>query len=80
MLNTTTMLILELKKTKRSMFSRSNFGMSCPGLNTKSKVHLYKTICLPTLLYGVDCLSVIVNNVSKIKSAQGNVIFFKLLA
>ena len=53
------------------MFSISNIGMSYPGLNTKSKVHLYKTICLPTLLYGVDCLSVSVNNVPKIHSGQG---------
>ena len=47
--------------------------MSYPGLNTKSKVHLYKTIYLPTLLYGVDCLSVSVNNVPKIHSVQGNI-------
>jgi len=47
--------------------------MSYPGLNTNSKFHLYKTICLPVLLYGVDCLSVSVNNVSKIQSAQGNI-------
>jgi len=47
--------------------------MSYPGLNTKSKVHLYKTICLSTLLYGVDCLYVSVNNVAKIQSVQDNI-------
>ena len=47
--------------------------MSYPGLNTKSKVHLYKTICLPTLLYGVDCLSASVNNFANIQSAQDNI-------
>jgi len=62
-----------IQKVKRSMFSISNIGMSYPGLNTKSKVHLYKTICLPTLLCGVHCLSVSVNNVAKIQSAQGNI-------
>ena len=45
--------------------------MSYQSLNRKGKVHLYKTICLPTLLYGVDCLSVSVNNVPKIHSGQG---------
>jgi len=30
-----------IQKAKRSMFSISNIGMSYPGLNTKSKVHLY---------------------------------------
>jgi len=48
--------------------------MSYPGLNTKSQVILSKTIRLSTLLYGVDCLSVSVNNVSKIQSAQDNII------
>jgi len=62
-----------IKKAKRSMFSISNIGTSYPGLNTKSKVHLYKTIYLPTLLYGVDYLSVSVNNVTKIQSTQGNI-------
>ena len=62
-----------IQKAKRSMFSISNIGMSYPGLNTKSKVHLYKTICLPTLIYGMDCLSLSVNNVAKIQSAQGNI-------
>ena len=55
------------------MFAVSNIGMSYPGLNTKRKVRLYKTIYLATLLYGVDCLSVSVNNVAKIQSAQGNI-------
>ena len=39
-----------MNKCKRSMFSLSNIGMSYPGLNTNSKVHLYKTICQPTLM------------------------------
>jgi len=62
-------VITRIQKPKWSMFSISNIGMSYPGLNTKSKVHLYKTICLPTLLYGVDCLSVSVNNVVNIQKA-----------
>jgi len=62
-----------IQKAKRSMFAINNIGMSYPGLNTKSKVHLYKTICLPTLVYGVDCLSVSANNVAKNQSAQGNI-------
>jgi len=63
-----------IQKAKRSMFSISNIGMSYPGLNTESNIHLYKTICSPTLLYGVDCLSVSVNNVAKIQSTQDNIV------
>ncbi len=43
-----------IKKCKRSMYSLSNDGMYHPGLNTTNKVHLFKTICKPTLMYGVD--------------------------
>jgi len=71
MLNTTITRIRIAKR--RSMFSIRNIGMSYPGLNTKSQVHLYKTICLATLLYGVDCLSTSVNNVANIQSTQGNI-------
>jgi len=34
-----------IQKAKRSMFSISNIGMSYPGLNTESNIHLYKAIC-----------------------------------
>ena len=40
------------------------------------KVHFYKTICYPTLLYGADCLSTSVNNVAKIHSAQDNIMTY----
>ena len=47
--------------------------MSYPGLNRKSKVHLYKTIRLPTVLSDVECLSASVNNFANIQSAQDNI-------
>ena len=38
----------KISKCKPSMYS----------LNTSSKVHLYTTICHPTLIYGMDSLNV----------------------
>ncbi len=60
-------------KCKRSMYSLSNVGMCYPGLKTESKVHLYKTTCLPTLMYGLDCISLTKRNIHDIQSAQGSV-------
>ena len=55
------------------MFSLSNIGMSYPGLNTNSKVHLYKTICQPTLMYGLDCLSLTKRNIDDVQATQGRI-------
>ena len=63
-----------MNKCKRSMFSPSNIGMSYPGLNTNSKVHLYKTICQPTLMYDLDCLSLTKRNIEDVQSTQGRII------
>ena len=62
-----------MNKCKRSMFSLSNIGMSYPGLNTNSKVHLYKTICQPTLMYGLDCLSLTKRNIDDVQVTQGRI-------
>ena len=45
-----------------SMFALSGIGMSYPVLNTLNKVNLFKSICRPTLMYGVDCLNLTKNN------------------
>ena len=45
-----------IQKCKRSMYSINTIGMAYPGLNTLSKTHLYKTICKPTLMYGIESL------------------------
>ena len=59
------------QKCKRSMFALSGIGMSYPGLDTLNKVNLFKSICRPTLMYGVDCLNISKNNLKDIQSTQG---------
>ena len=37
---------------RQPMYYLNNLGMCYPDLNTANKVHLYKSVCLPTLTYG----------------------------
>ena len=62
-----------IQKCTRSVYSLSNVGMCYPGLNTVSKVHLYKTICQPTLMYGSECLAINDKCVNGMQSAQGSI-------
>ena len=57
-----------------SMYSLNSIGFCYPGLNTSSKVHLYKTICHPTLSYGMDSLNVKNKCIKQLESTQGCVI------
>ena len=36
----------------------SNIGMCYPGLNFSSKMHLFRSVCQPILMYGVECLNI----------------------
>ena len=43
-------------KCRRDFYSLSNVGMNYPGLNNISNSQLYRSICLQTLPYGLDCI------------------------
>ena len=47
--------------------------MSYPGLNTSSKTRLYKSICMPSLTYGMDSLNLSSNCMKQLETAQGNI-------
>lgn len=63
-----------IQKCKRSMYSLSNIGMCYPGLSTEGKVHLYKTVCLPSLMYGLEYVALCNKNLKDVQSAQGSVL------
>jgi len=63
-----------ISKCKRSMYSLNSIGMCYPGLNTSSKTHLYKTICLPSLTYGMESLNVNQKCIKQLESAQGCIV------
>ena len=49
--------------------------MCYPGLNSSSKMHLFRSVCQPTLMYGVKCLtSSSSKHVHILNSAQGSVV------
>ena len=63
-----------VQKCKRSMYALSNCGMRYPGLSSSTKSHLFRSVCQPTLMYGVECLNVTSKNSNDLNSAQGSVI------
>ena len=63
-----------ISKCKRSMYSLNSIGFCYPGLNTSSKVHLYRTICHPTLIYGMDSLNNNNKCIKQLESTQGGII------
>jgi len=59
---------------RRAFYSLSNIGMNYPGLNNNSKPHLYSSICLPTLTYGMQYVNLSSPDKSTLNSAQGAII------
>ena len=46
--------------------------MAYPGAHTSIKKYLWKTICLPTLLYGMECINISKNELTRLERTQGN--------
>ena len=63
-----------VQKCKRSMYSMSNIEMCYPGLNSSSKMHLFRSVYQPTLMYCVECLNISSKHVHIRNSAQGSVV------
>ena len=47
--------------------------MCYPGLNSVSKSHLYKSICLPTLCYGLESINITDKCMKTLESTQGGI-------
>jgi hypothetical protein len=59
---------------RRSMYGLTNAGMSSSGLSSQVKSHLWKTVCAPTLLYGMESVDLNEQNLKKLESIQGSLI------
>eukprot|EP00914_Ancora_sagittata_P032643 GHVO01065946.1.p1 GENE.GHVO01065946.1~~GHVO01065946.1.p1 ORF type:complete len:281 (-),score=3.66 GHVO01065946.1:1000-1725(-) len=55
---------------RRNMFGLSSVGMSYPGLCTEAKTHLWRSIGLPTLKYGMECLPLSKGNLKDLEAVQ----------
>ena len=62
-----------IQKCRNSSFSLSEVGMCYPGLASDTKSYLFKTICQPTLMYGLDAISVSDASIRKMDSTQGSI-------
>ena len=71
-------LVLHVNKRgqacRRAMYGLTSVGCCYPGLSTDVKAHLYKTIGLPSLLYGIE--SVLLNQtlMKSLECAQSNTV------
>ena len=69
--NTTTHIDTRIKACRRAMYSLREIGMCYPGLSTEVKAHLWRSVCVPSLTYGLECFSLTANDIKKLESAQG---------
>jgi len=60
-----------LTKCRNSSFALSGAGMCYPGLASETKSHLFKTICQPTLMYGLDPVPISNAMVKQLENTQG---------
>jgi hypothetical protein len=63
-----------IAKCRQSFYSLAPAGILYPGASTDVQMYLYSHICQPTLTYGLDCLNLTQNDVSKLDSVQGKFI------
>ena len=63
-----------IQKCRQAFYSMSSSGMSYPGLPTGIKSHLWKTVCCPTLLCGIESVSLSKIQFKNIESTQGSLI------
>ena len=62
------------RSCRRSYYNIYDLGMAYPGLSVDVKSYLWKTVCVPSLLYGCDAISVTSPDMKKLESVQGSLI------
>ena len=63
-----------VNSARRAMHSLSSVGMAYPGLSSDVKIHLWKTIGSPSLLYGMDGVHLTKSSLKRLDSFQGSII------
>ena len=59
---------------RRAMYSLSEVGCSYPGLSTHVKCHLWRSVGLPTLLFGCDTIHVNKTQLNKLEAVQATTV------
>ena len=63
-----------IQACRKSIYKLGSVGMSYPGLHADVKSYLWKTIGSPTLVYGMDSISLPASCNADIKTCEGNII------
>ena len=63
-----------ISKCRRAIFGLSGAGMRYPGLSTAAKSYLWKTIGLPSLVFGAEAQYIAVGDMKRMESAQGCIV------
>jgi hypothetical protein len=60
-----------ISKCRGSYYNMSSIGMSYPGLSSDAKSYLWKYVCVPSLIYGIDAMCIDRLLLNKLESLQG---------
>lgn len=63
-----------IKKCRGAFYNFTEVGMCYPGLSSNVKAHIWRTVCLPSLIYGCDARHITSTDVKKMDTVQGNLI------
>ncbi len=63
-----------ITSSRHTFYVLSNMGMCENSLSAWVKSYLWKSVCTPSLLYGVECLSLTEKDRQQLGSAMGSVI------
>ena len=63
-----------LTKCRHSFYGLGNAGMLYPGATPDVQAYLYKSICQPTLTYGLECMGSTAIQMRRLESAQDKLI------
>ena len=62
-----------IQKCRKALYSMNNVGMCYPGLNTSTKTLIYKTVCLPSMTYGMETVNLSKQDMKQLESFQGGI-------
>ena len=60
--------------SRRAMCGLASIGCCYPGFSTEVKVHLWKTVGLPTLLYGMENLELRAKDLRELEKLQSSIV------
>ena len=63
-----------MSKCRKAFFGLGKVGMNHACVSPEVKGHLWRTICCPTLTYGIECLSLTATQMKALESTQGTLI------